>query len=265
MESPHGKGSVQRMKVPAIVLAGGKSNKKLLEATGSEEKAFIRFGGKPMVFFVVDTLLQSPSIEKVVVVGNEEKLRSVAKEWRKPVEIVRQKGEILDNFLAGCEVVGDYAHVLASSCDIPLITPAMVEDFLQRCSDPEVDIYYPVVEQQLVFRSFPHAKRTFARLREGTYTGGNLILLKPVIAEKLKKHIDTLIRMRKSPLRLASLLGWGFVLRFFLGRVSIQDVEEKIYQISGVRGKALEVPYAEIGMDLDKIGDFLLFEGLLTR
>ena len=253
------------MKVPAIVLAGGKSSPKLLEATGSEEKAFIRFNEKPMVFFVVDTLLQTPSIEKVVVVGNEEKLRPVAKEWRKPVEIVAQKGGILDNFLAGCEVLGSYPRVLASSCDIPLITPAMVEDFLQRCTDPGVDIYYPIVEQQLVLRSFPHAKRTFARLREGTYTGGNLILLNPTIAVKLKKQIDTLIRLRKSPIRLASLLGWGFVFRFFLGRLSIADVEEKIYQISGVRGKALEVPYAEIGMDLDKIGDFLLFEGLLTR
>ncbi len=251
--------------MPVVVLAGGQAPEKLRLATGAEEKAFIRFGGKAMVFFVVEEFLKTPSIETVLVVGNAEKLSEISRDWKKPVHIVAEKGDILENFLSGCEVLGERNRVLASSCDIPLITSTMVEDFLQRCTDPEIDIYYPIAEKQLVLRRFPQAKRTFVHLQEGSYTGGNLILMNPAIARRLKKQVDNLIRLRKSPFRLASLLGWSFLIQYFLGKLSIKDVEEKIHQLTGVKGKVVEVPYAEIAMDLDKIGDFLLFEGLLTR
>lgn len=172
---------------------------------------------------------------------------------------------MIDNLYTGLRHLPPSEKVLLSSCDIPLVTGEMIEDFLGRCSEAEVDVYYPIIEKSLVMKRFPMSQRTFTRLYDGVFTGGNVLLVNPVKLREIEPVVREVIRLRKSPFRLASRLGFFFLLRLFTGGIRIAQVEKKVEKVFGIRARAIRMPYPEIGTDLDKTGDFFLFQGLISR
>jgi hypothetical protein len=57
---------------------------------------------------------------------------------------------------------------------------------------------------------------------------------------------------RKNPIRQASLIGLDTVLLLLLKQLTIQEAVRRIGKRLEIRGRALDCPYAEIGMDVDK-------------
>jgi hypothetical protein len=64
--------------------------------------------------------------------------------------------------------------------------------------------------------------------------------------------------MRKNPLALGSLLGLPIILKYLFGRLSIADVEKRAWDKLALVGRGVIVPYAEIGVDVDKPSDLEL-------
>jgi len=237
----------------------------LLEATGVEEKALITFSGYPMLHFVLSAFLSAPSTGRpIVVVGNRDK---ILRQMSLPPEVmlVQEAGSMMDNLYTGLSHLQPSEKVLLSSCDIPLITGEMIEDFLGRCREAEVDVYYPIIEKSLVMKRFPMSQRTFVRLRDGIFTGGNVLLVNPAKLREIEPVVREVIRLRKSPFRLASRLGFLFLLRLLTGGIRIAEVERKAEKLFGIRARAVRMPYPEIGTDLDKTADLFLFQGLISR
>ncbi|MDS7278886.1 hypothetical protein NXG15_29740, partial [Klebsiella pneumoniae] len=72
-------------------------------------------------------------------------------------------------------------------------------------------LVWPVIPVEKCYARFPKVKRTALKLKEGALTGGNLMLVRPQTLLPLKTHIASAYAARKSPLRLASLLGGGAI------------------------------------------------------
>lgn len=250
------------MKIPALVLAGGRCSDELYQATHEPEKAFVKVGGRPLIQLLVGTLQKAPSVGAITLVGNAERLKAQFPEFPQGA-ILEQLDSLFNNFMKGIGTLKDVEHALVCACDTPLLAPGMVEDFLARCTDPAIDFYYPISEKSIVERRFPEMKRTYARLAEGRFTGGNLMRVSPRAMARCEPAIREVIVHRKSVPRLASKMGAGFLLKYLLHRLSIRDAEEKAERLLGIRIKAVQVPFPEMGCDLDKLSDFLIFEGLL--
>jgi hypothetical protein len=152
-------------------------------------------------------------------------------------------------------------YLLISACDIPFLTPGAIDDFLENCI-PGSHVYYPIVRRAACEQRFPGVKRTYARLREGTFTGGNLFLVQVKVLQPLAEQIERFFLLRKSPLRLAQLLGYGLLGRFLLsslfGTLPLRVLERRVEELAGIRVKAVISNYAEIGTDIDKVGDLML-------
>ncbi|MFZ5592589.1 MAG: hypothetical protein ACOY81_12390, partial [Bacillota bacterium] len=73
-----------------------------------------------------------------------------------------------------------------------------------------------------------------------------------------------LVAARKSPLRLAGLVGWGFLLRFLLRRITLAEAERKVSQLLGVEGAVVLCSDPEVGVDVDKPSDLLLVRRVLS-
>jgi hypothetical protein len=58
---------------------------------------------------------------------------------------------------------------------------------------------------------------------------------------------------RKHPLRLCTMLGWGFLLRLVVGRLSLDQVVDRAERLLGVKVRVVETPYPEVGFDVDKV------------
>lgn len=226
----------------ACVLAGGEQTD-----FASEGKAFARIHGKTMLDYVTEALKGSASIDQVVVIKRERMIESVEQALR--------QAEDPDE------------HLLLVSCDVPFLTTEAVEDFLSRCGS-EADLYYPIVEKQVQERRFPGIRRTYVKLKEGTFTGGNLLLVKPAKLLPLLERVEKILKLRKNPLALSAELGISFVVRLLFakwaGLLTISKLENRVAELFRIEARAVISPYAEIANDIDTLDDLVLARKMLS-
>jgi hypothetical protein len=170
-------------------------------------------------------------------------------------EVVPGDGSFVENLLALARAVGPDRPLLACTGDMALVTPAAVDDLVTRSQASGADVCYCAIPRADNDRMFPVGKRTFVRLREGEFTGGNATYLGPGFVQGHEEIIQRLFQYRKRPLQLARLLGLGFVLRLLLGRLSLAAVERRAGRILGCRVAVIISHYPEIGFDVDQWED----------
>lgn len=240
----------------AIILAGGENSKGLDRCSPYIYEALIEVGGKPMVTFVAQALAASGQVDRIFVLGPAAELAGCG--FPAGTHVLPGGPTIIETIRLGMRALGHSRKVLVATADIPLLTAEAVNDFLAQAAGVEADLYYPIVPKEVNERHFPGNKRTYVRLKEGTFTGGNLFLVNPGIVEQCAQVAEKFIAERKNPLALCSMLGWSFVLRFLLGILCLKDVEVRVSELLGVRGAVVQSPFPELGIDVDKPSDLEL-------
>jgi len=240
----------------AVVLAGHspKEADPLAPYTLGRPKGLIPLAGRPMLAYVVEALAGSRYIQRIYVVG-------LPPEHRLPLPVsvthIPPQGDLIANAEAGIrQAFTQHPYltgVLVSSADIPLLTTAMVDRFVEECLKTDHDLYYGVVERRVMEHRFPASRRTYVRLADGEFAGGDLFLVRPGVATMNKELWRRLSSARKSPFRQARMIGgvWH-ILKLLLGRMSLEEGEQRASQALGIRGRAVVCPYPEVGMDVDK-------------
>lgn len=253
------------MIVDALILAGGSS--KGLEREGEPAKAFIKINGKSMLEHVAESLKSSKSVRRVAVVGPPA-MRDQSEKSGADI-FLPTKGSLTENMSLGLAELNSSYPVLIASSDIPLITPEAIDDFVNRCEKIQADIFYSVVDRERIEKFFPGTKRTYAALREGTFTGGNVGLVNPRVVRENMELIERAFKLRKSPVKLVRILGLRFVLKFIFRRLTLGEVEERVSLLLNSKGRAVVTPYPQIGIDVDKVSDLELvrrfFQGGQTK
>jgi len=230
--------------VDAVVLAGGRDDP-LARSHGVLSKAWIPVLGKPLLAWVLEAL-KAGGVERVAVVGPAGQVTPEPDLW------VKERGGMLENLEAGLEALSP-DRVMVATADVPLLTPEAVGYLLKNA--PEAALVYPIVPREAVEDRWPGMRRTYARLKEGTFTGGNLVILDPELFHRALPTAKKLVARRKNPLALAPLFGLGALFKLLLGRLSVAELERIAQRAFGVPMRALVVPYPEIGADVDKPED----------
>jgi GTP:adenosylcobinamide-phosphate guanylyltransferase len=243
------------MTISAVVLGGGNASDPVARSAGVPVKSLIKIGGQPMAAHVL-TALRAGGVGKIVYVGPTVPALEPLIDLQIPAQ-----GKMLGNLQAGLAPLLLEPRVLIATADIPLLTPKAVQDILAR--DMGVGLVYPVVPKHAAEAQFPGGKRTYARLREGTFTGGNLFLLEPRLVEEFLPRLEYILDNRKNVLRLAGMFGLGALVKLLLGQLTISELEQTVSRILGVPAKALISEYAEIGFDVDKPEDLMLVRSKL--
>lgn len=241
--------------VVAVVTAGWSPDEDdpLAAYTQHGPKALIPIVGKPMVAHVVDALAGSRYVQHIIVVALDP---AAGVKFSAPVEYVPGAGGVLANTEAGVQYA--YAHypdlgaMLLSSSDIPTITPAIVDAFIEECFRTDHDLYYSVVERSVMETRFPGSRRSYVHLREGDFAGGDMVLVRPSMTFSHQELWRNLSDARKNALQQARLVGLGTFVKLVTHRLSLADAERRVCKALNVRGRAVPFAYAEVGMDVDK-------------
>lgn len=252
------------MKVDAIVIAGGEINGNLQNESGVTNEALIPIGNTIMVDYVVSALEKAPSVDKIVVVGPTKDLKKYYEETN-TIILVEPGATAVESVLNGLKYISMNKKLLICTGDIPLLTPEAVEDFLSTCSSKEADLHYSIVPQEVNEKKYPDVKRTYVKLKEGTFTGGNILLVNPGIIHRCAEKGEELVRLRKSPLALSRLIGFRFILKFLLHLLSLSDTEDKFSKLLGIKGVGIISNYPEVGIDVDKQSDLILVKKVLEE
>ncbi len=250
-------------KIDAIILAGGKTKGELKEASLTEDKALLLIKNVPMVSYVVSALSSSRYVDKIIVVGEKEHFDFLEDKVSK---IIPSSDSILKNALAGIKY-STTSKVLIAAADIPLIKGEMIDAFVEQCQKEEdYDFYYPIIEKRQNQEKYPTTKRTYAKLKEGVFTGGNIALVNPIFFTSNTDLLNEIVEKRKSVVRLVRILGIIFLFKLILGILTIKEAEKRTSEIlGGMRVKAVEVNFPEIGIDVDKLSDLRLVQEVIEN
>jgi GTP:adenosylcobinamide-phosphate guanylyltransferase len=245
--------------VPVVVLAGGTTKPEIVAQGWPVWRALAPVLGRPMIVWVLDALRAAKGTREIAVVGPEE-LRPVIGD----AALIEMGEGMWDNVAAGLRrFPGE--RVLLCSADVPLLTPIAVDDVIGRGLQIDADFVYPIIRREDNEAQCPGLSRTYGTLVEGTFTGGNLIL---VNGDRLLQS-DAIIRRalaaRKKPLELARLINLRLALKVLMKRARIAELETQVTRVLGATAKALPTTYAEIGADLDSPEEMPIVEDLLRK
>jgi GTP:adenosylcobinamide-phosphate guanylyltransferase len=229
----------------AVVLAGGGPEPAL--APGLPSKAFLEIGGRSLVRRVVDALRGAAAVDRIMVVGPPEPLAAAI---GSDAEVIPEQASLMDNLAAAVARVSGRGPVFAVASDLPLITSESIESFLGRCNDG-ADFYYAIVPQAAIERSFPTARKTYVKVTDGTFCGGSALCFNADVIDRVRPFVEQVINSRKKPWLLAQLFGWGTVMKFASGRLSVADMESRAREVTGLVGRAIVLDGPELALDVD--------------
>ena len=239
--------------IPVVIMAGGLLKPDMVAATGVTNRGMIPFRGTTMLETIAQTFRSTPGIGGITVVGEVPESDLYAR--------VPDQGGFVDNLFTGLMASGATDLVLIAACDAPFLSCESITDFITYARQLNVDIVYPVVPVAECTKLYPGMKRTAVPLKEGNVTGGNLMLFKPEFLMRQKDQIARAYGSRKSPLKLAGMLGLSVVARAIItifivkGSLSIVPLEVAAGRLLGGKVKAYISHYPEIATDVDKVSD----------
>lgn len=242
------------MKVDAVVLAGAPNTGQLQEADAAKWEAAIPIHGKLMVNYVIEALQNSSHVARVVVVGPAE----IQAELPPQATFVESGSSLQENVLLALDHLEQKNNVLLVTSDIPMVHPEAIDDFLERCAELSGDVYYPLISKEANEQMYPESRRTYFTLKEGCFTGGNLILASPEAINNSRWMMNEVFSQRKKPWKLVRMLGFVFILKFLSKRLSMGELEKRASSILGYKGVFIITPYPELGTDVDKPSDLEL-------
>jgi GTP:adenosylcobinamide-phosphate guanylyltransferase len=237
----------------------------LAVASGVASKALTPVAGIAMLERVLRTLQAASAVERIVVCGLEPPAaRDVVGDAAPGVELVAGDRTPGASAALAIATLGLTPPLLITTADHPLLAPATLDAFCERAAAINADVTFGLVPAALVRAAFPASRRTAYRFRDGAFCGCNLYALltakgceAPAIWARVEAH-------RKRPWRLVSTLGYGTLLRFFLGRLALADLTGLVFARTGLRVRPIFLTDPAAGFDVDTPAQRAAAEAFLT-
>ncbi len=253
----------------AIVLAADReSSNPVALAAGVRCKSMAPINGVPMIFRVLKALSSSGTVEDILLCGPPltildkeqdlcEYLASGKASW-----MANQTTPSLSAFEAMKSLPIDEGILLTTS-DHALLSPEIVEFFCREARASGCDVVAGVAARDTVMKAYPETSRTAYRFKDGAYCSCNLFAFLTPQSKSVPSFWRQVEQQRKNPFKVIRILGWGTVLRYLLGRLTLSDVTEQLSQRLGCRAGVVVLPYPEAAIDVDSAKD-LSFVNLLA-
>ncbi|MFC1740362.1 nucleotidyltransferase family protein [Pseudomonadota bacterium] len=252
--------SNRERKFAAVVLAGERpGGSPFSRELGLSASVLVDVAGKTSLRRVIETLDACGSVGEGVLCGPDQAV------FEKEPEI----GDILSgtsfqwipprpgpsaSALAGIEKLKRFP-VLLTAGDHALLTPAIVEDFCARAAELDVDVVFGIAPYPRVRAAFPESKRTVLRFSDGSYCGTNLFAILTREGMAGPAFWTRLEADRKHPWKMARKIGFGLLLRFFLGRLTLDSVLESLSRAMGCRVGCVIIENPRVAVDVDSVAD----------
>lgn len=236
----------------SLVLAGAAAGPEMSPDNPELSRAMVMIEGRTMLQRVIDALRGCPAVSRIAAVGD------VAADGLDLV--VEPETSLIANIKKGIEALKPNGPLLIATSDVPLLTAEAVGDFLEKASSLDVALAYPVIGRQTCESACPGLQRTYLKTAEGSFTGGNLMLVKPDFILNNWDVIAQAYEARKQVFRLARMIGLCVLARVLIGQLiprtlSLAYLEEAVSRLVGARVAAVVSDYPEIGEDVDKASD----------
>jgi len=253
----------------AVVLAADRSpDDPVARAAGVCCKALTLVNGRPMVLRVLDALNAAREIDACIVCGPQRYTVNQDKELcdriaSDHVKWVENRATPSSSTLHVLQSLPKDRPVLVTTADHALLNARIVDYFCSHARSTECDIVIGLVRHELLVAAYPETKRTVTRLRDGAYCSCNLFAFLTPRAHTAADFWRKVESRRKKPWRIISAIGWMAVLRYLLGRLSLDEGLVLISRRMGLIAGAVIMPFPEAAIDVDSIDDLRLVQDIM--
>jgi GTP:adenosylcobinamide-phosphate guanylyltransferase len=253
------------MNAPAhvLILAGSRGGKDAVAAAaGVSHKALAKVAGVPMLERVTTVWREAlPQARLAVAIDRSADIDALIAHLREdgPLDVVPPGGSPAATVAAALAAFPP--PILIATGDHPLLTAEMVRHFLAALP-PGADAAAAVARRETV-EAVHKTRRTYWRFADGDVSGCNLFYLGPRGAAAAVAFWRTLEADRKKPLKVVRRLGFGTLVRFVLGRLTLADALSRLGTRIGAKLAVVDMPFAESAIDVDRPSDLALAEIIL--
>lgn len=241
----------------ALVLAGSRGGEDAVAlVAGVSDKALAEVGGLTMLERVVRSLREAGAA-RIGVAANSEPVVRLATSLG--CEIVPARAGPSASAAAGLEQMG--APLLLTTADHALLRAEWVSDFLNRVP-PDVDICALLARRTEIEAALPGTRRTYLHFADMDRSGCNLFYLATPNAGAGLRLWQEVEADRKRPWKIVRRLGVGMLVRYLIGRLSVDQAFTHLGRLAGLRAAALDTPYGLAAVDVDKPDDLILARSL---
>jgi GTP:adenosylcobinamide-phosphate guanylyltransferase len=233
----------------AVVLAAGRLPASWAAREGTDIKALLQVGGRTLLARVLGALRACPQVGRVAVAGPDELLAhsdAAAAHLRVP-----QAGSGPDNLWASIEALKPEGPVVCCASDLVHLSGPAVSEFLSKVPEG-AEIAYAFSLAEAYARRYPGLKHMRVRLHGGVYTGGSVQLIDAEAVRRNMLLLNRVFAARKSKLAMAGVLGPVFLLRFALGRMSIEEIEAQARRLTGCAARGVLCDDPGLAFDIDE-------------
>lgn len=214
-----------------------------------------------MVFRVLDALAASDQIDTCLLCGPpaaiverepllQERLASPKLTWLPP------RATPSTSVSAALAAAPAGKPVLVTTADHALLQPAMVVHFCRHALASDCDVVAALASYDQIMAHHPGMRRTRTRFREGGFCGCNLFAFLTPAGHTAADYWRRVENERKRPVKMLGELGWGVVLRYLLGRLSLSGALRHISHRMGLRVGVVIMPFPEAAVDVDSVADW---------
>jgi len=251
-----------------ILLAGetpGSPDPLALEM-GYPKKSLIPIASRPMAAYVLDAFASVKRIGPIVIIG----LRQEDQLDFPPHTLLHDGfGDLLDNILGAVEMIkARYPHIrrtIIASADIPLLTADVIDRFIDSCQDSDHEVYYALVEKEVMEKQYPGSGRSYRRFGDRAYAGGDLYMVATHLGPANLEKVREAMAFRKSGPRMARVLGLKAMIKFALGQLTLEETIPLASRVLGLNGTVIVSPDASLAMDVDKPFQLQMVEALIMK
>lgn len=253
-----------------VVLAGDRRpDDPVARSAGAPCKSFAPVGGRPLVLRVLDALAEAREIDSLVVCGPSETLlpqepELYARISAGTVRWVPPQATPSTSTYHVLEGLSPEAPVLVTTADHAFLTPEIVDFFCRQARATDCDVVVGLASHAEVMAAFPQTKRTATRLRDGGFCSCNLFAFLSPRARNAAEFWRKCERNRKKPWKMMRVIGWGVVVRYLLGALSLEEGVRKLSGRMNVKAGAVILPFPDAAVDVDTVNDWRLVEEVLS-
>lgn len=259
------------MPVQALVLAGRRrGGDAVADASGLLHKALLPIAGVAMLERVVTAIEQSGVASSVAVSSDDPELirgtamlagqadRGFLRFHRSANSPASSVADFVDRGASG-------GPIFVTTADHPLLTPGILRHFVEHASRSPADFVVGMVPASVYRLRFPDQPRTFIPFRGEKYSGANLFLLRTPAAALVPRFWTRAEAHRKTPWKLVREFGLANLALFLLGRLDLHGALGRASSVIGATIDAVELPFAEAALDVDKEADRLAVEAVFAE
>jgi GTP:adenosylcobinamide-phosphate guanylyltransferase len=236
--------------VNAVITAGGTIDGQYAHRAGTTIKALAPVRGTTMLDMAIDAAYGAGAT-RVAVVGGDAVAAACASRVDKVVAQSNDGGRNLQLALAAWPA--DERLLLLTS-DMPYITADALRAFAEN-SPPDV-FAMALSAYDAFMRRFPNAPPFGIALAGERVVNGGAFAIPVGAAPRIAAVAVQFFDARKSPWKMARLLGLSMIVRYVTGRLSIEGLERYGTARLGVPTRALRDAAPELAFDADLLGEF---------